>query len=248
MPTDESGFAVLEDLPVELSYLKKPAIDLAKQPEDGLLAGVANTEVFEQALRAEMAALPPAEVETRCAKHKALLVRWLEDRGGEDSGALRALWFLVGFFEASQDIIDPYADDDTARDIFNPRPVTVEHTGGLPVDRTKLFTTIVDGDTRITVQEIDRRTCEILSEQFKEPRHETVLASGETIYPQTQVGFALSHGTKNVVVRKSKKPFMDASYLLAVPGGYVSVRISNPRATFDETQYDAIVASIRIDE
>ena len=83
----------LDNLPAEIKYLRDPILAIAKQDQDLLGSGEADTNLLARALRQNS----KGSVEDEAAMAADLLQGWAEERQLDKSAWASPLWFVYGF-------------------------------------------------------------------------------------------------------------------------------------------------------
>ena len=234
--------AALDQLPPAIAYLRDPILAMAREDQELLTCGEADTDVIVEALRAS-AGSNFSDHATRAADQ---LRQWLETQQEANSKWAGPAWFVEGFLRGCELF---------QADLNNPLPprripsglerVTLDIPEGM---KSKLYARGLELTRRgvqIVVSELDEDDFKSHQEAYVRPLPGNAGPHlRNEIHPPFQVG--LGRGLK-VITRhvESGLPVM-IFYVLKFPTAYVQFAVFSKKMRGDNLeQYEPILASLR---
>jgi hypothetical protein len=235
----------LGGLPEPLVYLRDAILDIAKQNQDMLGCGEADTKVFHRSWSKHAAADPAVDADADAEA----LQEW-SDQHGRDNIWLGPVWFVVGLLRGIS-MYGAGGDDEDDVDEVLPPKVSLTVPANMKGKQSAYGWEINDRTVMIAVTPIDADLCRQMAEQYAavaQMRLPETPEMANEVSKSFTLGSAL--GTRLVqTFQGNKKPF-SACYALAVPGGHAIVQMvaKGRKKGIDLAKIEPMLATVRIDQ
>jgi hypothetical protein len=223
-----------QPLPDELRYLQPFVRWLGKHPPDDLNESI-NASRLEKALRKRVSDLPISEAQQRLDADRHALQVWLESNASEGHPAHWVLGYLTHPKLAREMLRTPAELPPEAIIEFEP-------PAGWQVRAIPFNLNLRKGKLTGFITAID----ESAFRHFQLPGMR-MFAQGEGRIDEHDVQFGKVTGKKYLLLEIAPAYLKQLDYVLAVPGGFASIRLSRSDGReFDETPFEAQLDTLRI--
>lgn len=222
-------------LPEPLKYLQPFVRSLAKLHPDELNEDV-DASRLDAAVRKRLRGLSEGAAMEALSQDRDLLAHWLRTSAPNDHPAHWVLGYL-----SLPDLIDAQ--------IRPPAPpprgpaMHFEAPDGFKMKIVPFRLDLKKGKLIAVISAIDQFTFDLLHRQGESWKAPPELQATRQIQPVT---FGDSTGTKYVYRQVGPAPWKGVDYLLRVPGGFVSVKLSAFGADFDEAPFESKLHTVRL--
>jgi hypothetical protein len=237
-----------EPLPESLAYLEPFVKVLSKLPPDKLNEDV-DPSLLNSVLRERLRGLDTATAVDAVSKDSDELQRWLKSF---DSQTHPAHW-VWGYL--SYPLMAGNAEA-FVESLVKPPPPPPRRYPTVEFEPPQGWTTtpalygeisLKEGKSLGVIKPIDERRLENQARQYERKQANLGLLGppgSQTTFDITEVRFGTVVGNKYALVRVAPSPAKHVEYLLRVPGGFVSIRLTG--AKFDESPFESKLHTLRV--